>query len=136
MGVIKKDVLLPKPDRMVPAYQTGGSMFGSADVNNVKSFQQVGAATVYYTATTLGFSQFYGTTTSTDACTTPVSFPADARLNQHKSHAQTTTDAATIPAFSFNPPATPTPLASVPGTVFIFGATEAAPAPPDPLQDK
>jgi hypothetical protein len=54
MGVIKKDILLPKPDQMVvPAYH--GSMFGSPDVNNVNSFHPVGAATVY-TATKSRFS--------------------------------------------------------------------------------
>jgi hypothetical protein len=134
MGVIKKDILLPKPDQMVvPAYH--GSMFGSPDVNNVKSFQPVGAATVYYTATNLGYAQFYGTTTSTDACTTLVSLAADAHFDRHRSHAKTTNNAATIPAFLFSPPTTPAPFVSVPGIpVFTFGATEAARAPLDPLR--
>jgi hypothetical protein len=63
VGVIKKDILLPKPDQtFAPAY---GSMFGSPDVNIVKSLQPVEAATVYHTATNLGYAQFYGTTSST-----------------------------------------------------------------------
>jgi hypothetical protein len=58
----------------------------------------------------------------------------DSRFDRHRSHAKTTSDAATISAFSFSPPATPTPFVSVPGIpVFIFGATEAGPAPLDPL---
>jgi hypothetical protein len=124
-----------------PEARTNGSAgtswphaFGSPDGSKcyVESSQPVEAATEY--TANLGPTQFYGTTTSTDACTTPVSFSADARLDRHRSHAKTTTDAATIPAFSFNPPATPTPFVPVPGIpVFIFGTTEAAPAPLDPL---
>ncbi len=80
VGVIKKDILLPKPDQtFAPAC---GSMFGSPDVNIVKSLQPVGAATAYYTATNLGYAQFYGTPTSAAACTTPVSSQADARFSQ------------------------------------------------------
>ena len=81
MGVIKKDVLLPKPEQtVVPAHH--GPMLGSPDGNKcyLESSQPVEAATVY--TANLGLSQFYGTTTSTDACTTPVSFQADARFSQ------------------------------------------------------
>ena len=96
MDVVKKDVLPPKPEQtVVPAHH--GPMLGSPDGNKcyLESSQPVEAATVY--TANLGLTQFYGTTTSTDACTTPVSFPADARLDR-RSHAKTTTDAATIPA--------------------------------------
>ena len=74
MGVIKKDVLLPKPDQMiVPAHH--GSMFGSPDLSNVKPPRFVGAATVSHTATILGLPQFYGTPTSTAACTNTRQLP-------------------------------------------------------------
>ena len=81
MVVIKKDILLPKPEQtVVPAHH--GPMLGSPDGNKcyLESSQPVEAATVY--TANLGLSQFYGTTTSTDACTTPVSFQADARFSQ------------------------------------------------------
>ena len=139
MGVIKKDVLLPKPDHMIVPAQHG-SMFGSPDLRNVKPPRFVGAATVSHTATILGLPQFYGTSTSTAACTTPVSFQADARFSQlfngadPESRASARLEVGSTSAFSFNTPATPTPFVTVPGTpVFIFGATEAASAPLDPL---
>ena len=139
VGVIKKDVLLPKPDHMIVPAQHG-SMFGSPDLRNVKPPRFVGAATASHTATILGLPQFYGTSTSTAACTTPVSFQADARFSQlfngadPESRASARLEVGSTSAFSFNPPATPTPFVSVPGTpVFIFGATEAASAPLDPL---
>ena len=84
VGVIKKDILLPKPDHILAAAATPFSqLFNGADPES----------------------------------------RASARL-----------EVGSTSAFTFNPPATPTPFVSVPGTpVFIFGATEAAPAPPDPL---
>ena len=65
-------------------------------------------------------------------------FDRDARLPTTgptpESRASARLEVGSTSSFSFNPPATPTPFASVPGTpVFIFGATEAAPAPLDPL---
>ena len=65
-------------------------------------------------------------------------FDRDARLPTTgptpESRASARLEVGSTSRFSFNPPATPTPFASVPGTpVFIFGATEAAPAPLDPL---
>jgi hypothetical protein len=71
MVVIKKDILLPKPEQtVVPAHH--GPMLGSPDGNKcyLESSQPVEAATVY--TANLGLTQFYGTTTSTDACTTHV----------------------------------------------------------------
>ena len=84
VGVIKKDILLPKPDHILAAAATPFSqLFNGADPES----------------------------------------RASARL-----------EVGSTSAFSFNPPATPTPFVSVPGTpVFIFGATEAASAPLDPL---
>ena len=84
VGVIKKDILLPKPDHILAAAATPFSqLFNGADPES----------------------------------------RASARL-----------EVGSTSAFTFNPPATPTPFVSVPGTpVFIFGATEAASAPLDPL---
>ena len=84
VGVIKKDILLPKPDHILAAAATPFSqLFNGADPES----------------------------------------RASARL-----------EVGSTSAFTFNPPATPTPFVSVLGTpVFIFGATEAAPAPLDPL---
>ena len=84
VGVIKKDILLPKPDHILAAAATPFSqLFNGADPES----------------------------------------RAPARL-----------EVGSTSAFTFNPPATPTPFVSVPGTpVFIFGATEAASAPLDPL---
>ena len=65
MGVIKKDVLLPKPDRMIVASTVFSQLFNGADPES----------------------------------------RASARL-----------EVGSTPAFSFNPPATPTPFVSVPGT--------------------
>ena len=51
-----------------------------------------------------------------------------------ESRASARLEVGSIFSFSFNPPATPTPFVYVPGNpVFIFGATEAASAPLDPL---
>ena len=51
-----------------------------------------------------------------------------------ESRASARLEVGSTSAFSFNTPATPTPFVFVPGTpVFIFGATEAASAPLDPL---
>ena len=51
-----------------------------------------------------------------------------------ESRASARLEVGSTSAFSFNTPATPTPFVTVPGTpVFIFGATEAASAPLDPL---
>ena len=51
-----------------------------------------------------------------------------------ESRASARLEVGSTSAFSFNTPATPTPFVSVPGTpVFIFGATEAASAPLDPV---
>ena len=84
MGVIKKDILLPKPDHILAAAATPFSqLFNGADP---------------------------------------------------ESRAPARPEVGSTSAFTFNPPATPTPFVSVPGTpVFIFGATEAASAPLDPL---
>ena len=122
-------------------------MFGSPDLSNVKPPRFVGAATVSHTATILGLPQFYGTPTSTAACTTPVSFQADAssqfngadpesraparlevgsnfvpqfnsQLNSFGcSHPSTTTP------FDFTATPSPAPFTAAPPGVFVFGIT-------------
>jgi hypothetical protein len=145
VGVIKKDILLPKPDQtFAPAY---GSMFGSPDVNIVKSLQPVEAATVYHTATNLGYAQFYGTTSSMVACTTPVSFQADASSQfngadpESRAPARLEVGSNFVPQFNsqlnsfgcshpstttpFDFTATPSlaPFTAAPPGVFVFGVT-------------
>ena len=75
VGVIKKDILLPKPDRMVPAYH-GASTF---------------------------FSQLFN--------------GADP-----ESRASARLEVGSSSAFSFNPPAAPTPFIYSPGTPVSFQA--------------
>ena len=75
MGVIKKDVLLPKPDRMIVASTVFSQLFNGADPES----------------------------------------RASARL-----------EVGSTPAFSFNPPATPTPFVSVPGTTPVTFQADAS----------